>query len=775
MATYAKKKSATNKGNAASALPTGATQVEQDKEHETLISYVNEADDSTIASRELSEKSRSYYDSQQWTDAEKSKLKAQKQAATVINRCKPKVDSLMGMEHANRTTAKAQPRTPKHAKGASAATEAVRFVLQDNMYQRHRSDAWENLLIEGTGGVEIIVKAKDEKKKKESGAHFKIIVRQIMWDRLIYDPHSRRKDFSDAKYLGQVVWMDYDDAIALYPDAQDVLEAMQSGSQTYDDKPRWLDQSRRRVKVVEMYYRKADGDWWYACFTRGGYCKAPMKSPYVNEEGETEHCYEFASLFVGRDGDRYGSLKQLLDVQDEINKRRSKALHLMSVRQTFGNQSAVPDLNKARQELAKPDGHLETAYGEFGKDFGILPTGDMAQAQFNLLTEAKMEIDSVGANAATMGKDKTVQSGVALRQRALTGQTELAPMFDILKNLDIRVYRKVWNRIKQYWKEEMWLRVTDDENNLKFVGLNRPMTNGQVVLEGAKEQKLPPEALQALEQKIAQDPTMAEQADMQNDIVHLDVDIVMDDAPDTVTQEVEDFQAMAEMVKSGFPLPPKAVIMASPLSNKDKILKMMDEQPQLPPEHVEQMKKMQEQMAKLAEENQALKADQQTEQAKMQLSAQEGQAKLQQRQVEQQAELALQQQKQQAEAALAQAKAEAEFALKKYVAEQELALSQMKCDNDAQMNERKLAMQSDENERKAQSEVKTQQMKESETAMPQFMQALRGIMEQFAAVVESNAKANAEIVSQLSKPKTVTLGGIKRNEDGISGASATVQ
>src|SRR3990167_3607977 len=113
--------------------------------------------------------------------------------------------------------------------------------------------------------------------------------------------------------------MDYDEAIALYPAAEEVLEAMQTGSDNYDDKLRWMDNTRRNVKIVELYYRKDDGDWWYACFTRGGYCKKPQISPYVNEEDETQHSYEFASLFVDRDGGRYGSLKQLLDVQDEIN------------------------------------------------------------------------------------------------------------------------------------------------------------------------------------------------------------------------------------------------------------------------------------------------------------------------------------------------------------------------------------------------------------------------------------------------------------------------
>lgn len=678
----AKAKKKPSKDNKAVALPSDRVEVVEDDEHATLIEYVKDAEDASHTTRELGEKARDYYDSKQWTDPEIAKLKAQKQSPTVINRIKPKVDALLGMEHANRTTVKAQPRTPKHAKGASAVTEAVRYVLQDNFYARHRADAWENMLVEGTGGIEVEVRENKRYNAAAKGearqAPFKIIVRQIMWDRLIWDPHSRRKDFSDARFLGQVVWMDLDDAAALYPNAVTVLEAMQdsnSGATTYDDKPRWLDSKRRRVKIVELYYRRANGDWYYSCFTGGGYLKAPKRSAYINEEGETEHPYELASLFVDRDGVRYGSERQLFDVQDEINKRRSKALHLMSVRQTFGTAGAITDLNKGRQELAKPDGHLEIGFGEFGKDFGILPTGDMAQAQFNLLTEAKMEMDVVGANAASMGKDKTVQSGVALRQRALTGQTELAPMFDMLKNLDIRVYRKVWNRVKQYWKEEMWLRVTDDENNLKFVGLNRPMTKGQVVLEGAKEQKLPPEMVQALEQKIAADPTMQEQADTQNDIMHLDVDIIMDDAPDTVTQEVEDFQAMAEMVKSGFPLPPEAVIMASPLSNKDKILKMMKEQPQkIPPELEKQMQQLHEQAKKLAEENQALKQDQQAEQAKIMAQAQAKRADLALQKESQDQELALERERAAATIQLEREKAEAKIALERFIASENIRL-----------------------------------------------------------------------------------------------------
>ena len=764
---YAKKKKRASKGgNQATALPDGAQAQEVDDEHTKLIKWVNECDQGSVqTTHEMSQKCRNYYDSAQWTEAERSKLAAQKQAATVINRIKPKMDGLMGMESANRTTAKAQPRTPKHAAGATAATEAVRYCLQDNFYNELRSETWENLTIEGTGGVEVIAEEMDDSDE------IRITINNIMWDRIIYDPHSRRKDFSDARYLGQVVWMDYDEAVALYPAAADVLETMQAGNNTYEDKPRWMDNNRRRVKIVELYYYKSDGEVWYACFTRGGWCKAPKISPYVNEEKETEWPYEFGSLFVTTEGVRYGAAFQYLDVQDEINKRRSKALHLMSVRQTFGTAGAVADVDKARAEMAKPDGHVEFAYGELNKDFGVLPTGDMAAAQFNLLTEAKMEIDAVGYNAAASGKDTRAISGVALRQRTQASQTELAPMFNVLKHLDIRVYRKVWNRIKQYWSAEKWIRVTDDENNLKFVGLNKPVTKGESLIQQAQQGGATPEVLQQLAVRIQTDPTMKQIVSTENDIAQLDVDIVMDDAPDTVTQEVEDFQAMAEMVKSGFPLPPEAVIMASPLSNKDKILKMMKEQPQIPPEMKEKLEQMQEQMQKLSEENQALKQDQQSEQMKVQASVAESQAKLQLATQEAQATLALQKEKQEGEAALARAKAEADFALKKYVAEMEMEMEEKRCEHEKKMGEQKFELDKKvKTDAAMPDEVRVAHYKNElaqTDVMPPLMEALQSAFSQMGNALDQMVALQQKTLTAIQAPKNVAVKGIQRGPDGV--------
>lgn len=742
----------------------------QDTEHGKLIRWVNDADDATLDSRTLSERGRDYYDSKQLSEAEAKELKKRGQAPVVINRIKPKIDALKGMEKTTKSTAKAYPRTPTHEKAAEAATEGIRFVLQDNTFDQVRSDAWDQFLVEGTCGAEVIVEPQDD--------DYRITINHLMWDRLIYDPHSRRKDFSDARFLGQVVWMDYDEAAAMYPEAKDVLEVMQSGSETYDDKPRWMDNTRRRVKIVELYYYRADGDVWYCCFTRGGYVKAPKKSPYVNEEGETEWPYEFQSAFVDRDGGRYGAVAQLLDVQDEINKRRSKALHLMSVRQVRGERGAVEDVNKARRELAKPDGYIETTPG---MEFEVLKTGDMAAAQFNLLTEAKLEIDSVGANAAVQGKDKTVQSGVALQRRQQAGQTEIGPLFDGLRYWQHRIFRKVWNRIKQYWKSEKWIRVTDDNQSLRWVGLNAPVTKGEQAIEQAKAAGAPPEALQQLAMQIQSDPTMREKV-VTNEVAELDMDIIIDEVPDVVTAQMEDFQVLGEMVKSGFPMPPMAVIEASPLSNKDKILKLMKEAQaqQVPPQIQEQLKKMGEENQALKEENAALKSEQQLEGVKLQAKAQQQQQELQVKAAAQAEELKL-----------ARERAAAEIQLKREMAEADLQIEAARMELEQKNKEAQMVLEQKNREQqmafdihcrekddaaKMEQRVKENEKPLMENVMPKYMAALEKLTETFAQAVESQSKALTEVANAISKGKKVSLSGITRDDLGqLTGAQGTVQ
>lgn len=574
-------------------------------------------DQSTAESRSRSERDRDYTDGHQWTDEEEAELKKRKQPVITVNRIKPKVDFLKGQEQQRRQMPRAFPRTPAEEDGASAATDAIRFVMDQSKWDRERSGCFDNHIVEGACAADVQVYEKAD-------GDICIDVRQIPWDRMWGDEHSRQRDWSDAKVKGQYLWMDLEDAIKRWPDKKDDLEGVvaREGSkigQTFEDVPRtrWADPKRRRVRIVEAWSHEADGKVYHTHFTEGAILKR-IESPFVNEDGEPEDGFVFGSCFIDRDGNRYGVVRAWISIQDEINKRRSKALHLNSVRQTFGNQM-MGDKNEVRRQMARPDGHIEVQAGaKFGEDFGILPTGDMANAQFDLLQEAKNEIDAVGVNAALSGNEERVMSGRALMAKSEQGLAELQPVFDAFAQFQHDVYRKVWNRIRQFWTDEKWVRVTDDERNVKFVGLNQTTTAGKMALERAQAQGM--EITEEMLMQAQFDPAM-QKVVKKNDIAKMDVDIVLDEVPASATLQTEAYEQLLEIAPQAATMPPpmfEALIEASPLRNKEKVLEKLrggEQGKQIPPEiqqamqeHEQVIQQLQEELAKAQAEAMKAKA-----------------------------------------------------------------------------------------------------------------------------------------------------------------------
>ncbi len=629
-----------------------------------LRTWFEDYETTSQAARTFSERCRDYYDNYddaQLSAAEKAALAERGQPIMTANRIKPKINYLRGLEKKSRMDPKAFPRNPGDEQGAQAATDSLRYVCDAEVFDQISSRVWENLLIEGFGGADVIV--------EDATGNPRIRVVHYRWDRLFYDPHSSEPDFSDAKFKGGVIWADEDDVEADWPDADpDAIKgaydysASVSGN-TYDDKPKgaiWSDFKRRRVRVVQMHWTRG-GEWWQATFTAGGFLSKPEKSPYLDEAGKPECSLIMQSGYVDRDNNRYGAVSDMIGPQDEINKRRSKALHLLTMRQVVAEQGAVDDVDAARAELAKPDGYIEIAPQS---KFEVVQTNDLAAGQFQLLQEAKGELEAVGPNATMQGRQGGSASGRAIALTQQGGAIEVdGALLDQHRAWKHRVYRAIWNRVRQFWTAEKWIRVTENERNVKFVGLNRPMT-----YQDALEQ-LPPDQQQAAMQQmqmrgIRPDAQVIDQDGkpvLMNNVAELDVDIVLDESPDVATLQIEQFQKLGEL----FPviaqaMPPlvvpltKILIEASSLRNKDTLLTAIEELENAPPQQAGPDPAM----------------------LKVQQDAQAAQAQFGLDQQKTQAEMALAQQRQQAELVLAANKQRGEMALKAASMRGSLALKQ---------------------------------------------------------------------------------------------------
>lgn len=558
--------------------------------------------EATEGARALSARCRDYRDNKQWTEEERAVLARRRQAPITVNRIAPKIDFIRGLEERSATDPQAYPRTRKHEASADAVTDALRFVADANEFDALSVDVLEFCAVEGYGGAVVDV--------EYVRGEYVVRLHDLSHDRVYFDPHSRKRDFSDCAYKGIVRWLDEDEAKREFPGkAREISQAFETVTDetdgtTFEDKPRWIDRVRRRIRVCRHYYRKG-GEWWVCYFSGHIFLVEPQVSPLLDEFGEPCCPIEIQSVYVDRDNNRYGVVAAWLDIQDEINHRRSKALHLFSSRQTFGNQQAIPDPTRAKEELKKPDGHIELGMGEFGKDFGVLPTGDMAQGQLALLQEAKNEIDQMGANAALTGKESRDLSGRALRSLQDTGQIELGPLFSGHRRWKRRIYRQIWARIKQFWTEERWVRVTDEWDTLRWVGLNARVTVAEALQERAEDEARPPEVrqqaamlLQHMQQ--VQDPRLSQVVEIRNPVAELDMDIVIDEVPDAVTLQDEQFRTLADLARTYGPekVPFEVMLQLSGMRHKRKVMEMLEEVGKPSPEQMQaQQQAMQIQMA----------------------------------------------------------------------------------------------------------------------------------------------------------------------------------
>jgi hypothetical protein len=556
---------------------------------------VEQAADLTSEAREASERDRDYYDGHQWTQEELAALRKRKQPPTVINRIQRKIDAMVGIEQRSRTDPKAYPRNPNDEEAADIATKALVYVDDQTRFDVKKSASFENMLIEGYGGVEVTV----EPVKTRQGMRMDVAINRLRWEEIFFDPHSREKDFSDASYIGTQKWMSLDAALELYEgvyqgddDLEQVLKASMSTvaeGQTYDDRPysqqqmRWGDKRQQRVRIAQTYYRRK-GVWYLAIYTSGGMIYNEV-SPYVDEHGDPTCPIILMTAYVDRDNRRYGLVRTMISQQDEINKRRSKLLHQLNSRQTMGIKGAV-NVAEMKRELAKADGHVEVDADaqELARELGmpafqVMQNQDQVMGQFQLLQESKAEIDLVGPNPSLVGQATSGASGRAIQAQQQAGLAELAPIYDSLRDWTIRVYRAVWERIKQYWTEERWIRITDEEQVAEFVGLN--------VVQGY---------MQVIDMQTGM-PTI--QPQIQNPVAEMDVDIIIEEAPDYVSLRHEAFEQLSEMAARGIPIPPEMVIEASSLHNKSDLLERLRERDEAAAQGQAQAMQMQEMMMQM--------------------------------------------------------------------------------------------------------------------------------------------------------------------------------
>lgn len=457
---------------------------------------------------------RRYRHHSQWTAEQIEVHNARKQPVVTYPRIGRKIDGIVGTVERLKQDPKAFPRTPQQAQGADLATAALRYAMESQQWEAKTPIAADNCATDGHSGVELEVIEGDHG-DKEIGIN-------LVEDGFFYDPRSFRLDFSDARYMGVSKLVDVETACELMPEKED--EIRNSGdtggelSVATDRDNRWFSTigKRKFIRLVDLWY-KHKGGWCWAIFTGSGVLEEGQ-SPFLDEKKKPVCKFIMFRCAVDQDGDSYGFVRALKSSQDEINQRRSKGLHILNMRRIIAEKGAFDNIELARREAVRPDGVVERNRG-FEAEFDDQAKQLDLAGQIKFLEDAKGEIDNYGPSQVVTGEGVDGQSGRAIALRQTAALAELGPFILSYRGWKLRVYRAMFSAIQQYWTGERWIRVTDDEGLAQFVQIN-----GQ-----------------------QQDP-MTGQPILVNALGSLDVDVILDEGPDTINAMADTNETLKEVI-----------------------------------------------------------------------------------------------------------------------------------------------------------------------------------------------------------------------------------
>jgi len=481
----------------------------------------NAIDDTTWVSwRKNAIRCYEYRENKQWTSADSAELVKRKQPETINNQVSVTVARQVGQFVKLKARTAFRGRNDVDDDSADTLSDLFLYVRQNNGLEFEERDVFEDGTICGYGVFDVGITFDDLFQPEIS------INQENPFD-IIPDPKSRRYDWNeDAQHIFRVKWVDLDDAQARFPNKAEVLHGL------FDDATRgllgnvdvfrnnnFLNQDRQQLRIAEVQYKvkekqvlllfpdgstllEKDSDPSKVAKARAKFQKEGkevLKMERLEEVlwGATftagvllEHkklkrkFFRWVPYWVHRkqNGEPFSEIFISLPMQDAINKRESKALHLLTTNQAIYEEGAVADKSETASEIARPDGQIEVARGFFEK-FKLEKNVELAAAQMQMHQASQSDFRSiVGISPESRGENTSVRSGLGIQKKLEQTELIMLPNFsNFTRTRSILAYN-VLDLMKIYYTEPKIRFITDEVDQSR-----RPIALGQETIESIKQ------------------------------------------------------------------------------------------------------------------------------------------------------------------------------------------------------------------------------------------------------------------------------------------------
>lgn len=489
--------------------------------HRLLLSYYRQELDRQSENRFQMAIDADYYDSIQWSEQDAATLKDRGQAPIVYNVIAQTVNWIIGTEKRGRSDFKILPRRKDDSRAAELKTNLLKYLSDVNRLPFSRSRAFEDAIKVGIGWLEDGAQDEDDGEPLYS--------RYESWRNILHDSASTELDFSDGRYIFRSKWVDVDVAKAMFPgreaqidsavvdaslygsfdmvDGDVPMDYMEFDRTNYSVARTLVTHKRRRVRLIECEYRVPErvqrlrgGDFKGEIFDptdprhidalQTGQSSVASKvmmrvrlahmtvkdllwegpSPYRHNR------FRFTPIWCfrrDRDNLPYGIIRAIRDIQDDINKRASKALHILSSNKVIMDEGALPDgmtLDEFAEEVARPDGIL---IKRPGKEMVINAERDLAAPHLELMSRSINMIQQVGGvTDELLGRTTNAVSGIAVQRRQEQGSLATNKPFDNLR-LAVQMQGELQlSLIEQFMTDQKSFRITNQRGSPEFIDVN---------------------------------------------------------------------------------------------------------------------------------------------------------------------------------------------------------------------------------------------------------------------------------------------------------------
>ncbi|MBH2008292.1 MAG: hypothetical protein I8H71_01195 [Xanthomonadaceae bacterium] len=500
--------------------------------HSTLMGLLQYESERQAEERLQMQIDEDYYDHLQWRPEDAQVLMERGQAPLVFNEARQTIDWIAGTEKRMRKDYKILPREPDDEQGAELKTKLIKYTDDVNETQWHRSKAFKQAATAGLSWIEegvnpdpeaeIIYSGMEDWRNVYRDSHSRNVDYNVdaryLFRRRIVDldyatmllpgnaahlqamagRHDESESGDDIWYLGEKLTgaseTEWSSASSIFG-----ARAAYMSRQGYHD-----NSTRRSVELTECWYRVPERVPVFAEGPMAGRLVNPNDPRHAQLMADKPKTYEAVKFRMrlmiatreaacldmpspmrhgrfllvpifgyrrARDGLAYGAMRGMRDIQDDLNKRRSKALYALSVNRIVMDDGAVADIEEARIEAARVDGIIVKRAGK-QLDF-VKNVADFQANQELAQQDSELMRNAGGVTNENLGRNTQAQSGRAIGLKQDQGSLTTAELFDNLLLAIKQAGRLRLSHIEQFWTAEKAIRIAGGRKPIEWLQVNR--------------------------------------------------------------------------------------------------------------------------------------------------------------------------------------------------------------------------------------------------------------------------------------------------------------